>query len=581
MTRPWRSAAVTCLAACLLLVGCTTLPTSGDVHRRPTAVESGNPAVSFAPPGPGDGDPPLAIAKGFLLAMQANPLSTSVARSFLTTAAKSSWKPNQGTIVYEFSTFSQSGSTVTARLADAHRLDSRGGWLGGEAGQATLLPLHLVREHGQWRIANPANALVVPASYFQSRFVPFNLYFYDQSGRVLVPEQIYVPRGEQSATNLVRGLLAGPGGRLADVVRSAFPLRTNLDLSVGVSDSGVAEVPLSSDVLKLTPDELHRVFVQLAWTLGQVPGINRVRITVDQAPVPLPDGRSDVTVSEGREYDPEALAAGNPLLVDHGGRLQEYVSGSFKPVAGPFGRPGFSLRSFSQDVSGRLVAAVAANHRTVYVGPLAGSAAPSRVHTVYTGTDVLRPSYDMFGNLWLVDRTPSGAKVVLVAGGRARTVPVRGLSGRSVTAFSVARDGTRLVAAFASRGNPSLAITDLVRSDTGVLRTATPARPLPVLTPDLGPALDVAWESGTTLAVLSRPAKGRAQVSDLQVDGSPGDLTPSTTDVFRGEASQIVAPPSSAQRLYLIDTRDRMYGLSTAGSWARVPLTDVAAASYG
>ena len=118
-------------------------------------------------------------------------------------------------------------------------------------------------------------------------FARFNLYFYDQTGRVLLPDPVFIPRGEQTATNLVHGLLAGPGSTLAEVTRSALPSRTDLDLSVVVTESGVAEVPLSRDVLRATPGELSRAVDQLAWTLRQVPGIERVRITVGGAPVPL------------------------------------------------------------------------------------------------------------------------------------------------------------------------------------------------------------------------------------------------------------------------------------------------------
>ena len=51
----------------------------------------------------------------------------------------------------------------------------------------------------------------MPTSFFDRSFARFNLYFYDQTGRVLLPDPVFIPRGEQTATNLVRGLLAGPG----------------------------------------------------------------------------------------------------------------------------------------------------------------------------------------------------------------------------------------------------------------------------------------------------------------------------------------------------------------------------------
>ena len=59
---------------------------------------------------------------------------------------------------------------------------------------------------------------------------------------------MFIPRGEQTATNLVRGLLAGPGRPLDEISRSALPSRTALDLSVVVTESGVAEVPFPTVV---------------------------------------------------------------------------------------------------------------------------------------------------------------------------------------------------------------------------------------------------------------------------------------------------------------------------------------------
>ena len=55
--------------------------------------------------------------------------------------------------------------------------------------------------------------------------VPETFVFYDQTGRVLVPDPVFIPQGEQTATNLVRGLLAGPGRTISDVSRSALPSR--------------------------------------------------------------------------------------------------------------------------------------------------------------------------------------------------------------------------------------------------------------------------------------------------------------------------------------------------------------------
>ncbi len=79
-----------------------------------------------------------------------------------------------------------------------------------------------------------------------------------------------------------------------------------------------------------------RAVDQLAWTLRQVPGIERVRITVGGATVPLSGGRIDAPVTSGAEFD-----AGGPADAElwglRGGRVVDLrtTSGSARWPAGP------------------------------------------------------------------------------------------------------------------------------------------------------------------------------------------------------------------------------------------------------
>ena len=196
-----------CLALLsLVLCACSTLPVTGEVHTEPAgSEESDNQATYFTPPGPGPRDTPEQVVRGFLLAMQANPPSTAVARSFLTSRAKATWRPNEGTIVYDAATVQTVGGQVTAQFRRAQRVSNRGVWLDGTDSTTTTVQLSVVEERGHWRIDNPPNALAVPASYFSGLFVPYHLYWFDGTGTVLVPTTVYVPQGEETATILVRG----------------------------------------------------------------------------------------------------------------------------------------------------------------------------------------------------------------------------------------------------------------------------------------------------------------------------------------------------------------------------------------
>lgn len=580
-----RLRAATALALVALLCGCSTLPDSGAVNTRPAnAEEVTNRAPYFAPPGPTEGDSQEEIVRGFLLAMQANPQSTAVARSFLSSAARSTWRPSQGTIVYDAATVEATGETVaeqmSVRLRGAHRLSPEGAWLDGTEATTTTLSLTLVLEQGQWRIADPPNALAVPESYFASLFVPFDLFFLDRTGTVLVPSKVYVPRGDRTASNLVRGLLAGPPPDLREVAVSAFPAQDDL-LSVVVSDAGIAEVPLGSGVLDLAPADLNRLVVQLTWTLRQVPGINRLRITVDGAPVPLSAGRTDVSIGEGSDFDP--LVSPEPdLLAISGGRVVRDDGGSGAPVGGPFGQNGFALRSLAWNASDHVLAAVSGNGRQVFVAPDRGARSPSRVRRLLSGaTDLLRPTYDRFGGLWVVDATSDGAVVHLLEDDRDRVVPVRGISGRAVSAMTVTRDGTRLVATLADGPTPTVLVSILVRDPAGRVVRAAPARTLQVSGADLGPALDVAQNGATSVAVLTRPPSGADQIVLVELDGSPGPQPPpGSLGLVLGELTGIVASPDPTLALRLMNSEGALLTYTETGRWSRAVLTGVVAATY-
>jgi hypothetical protein len=563
-----------------VLSACATLPESGPVHRQ-AADQPDRPqdAPYFNPPGPAKDGSPAAIVSGFLLAMQANPLSTSVARTFLTERARTSWKPNRGTIAYEAVTVQQTTQGADVRLADTHHLDARGGWLGGAPGRTETLHIQLISEKGQWRIDNPVNALVVLTSFFDRSFARFNLYFYDQTGRVLLPDPVFIARGEQTATNLVRGLLAGPGSSLSEVSRSALPSRTDLDLSVIVTESGVAEVPLSRDVLRATPQELSRAVDQLAWTLRQVPGIERVRITVAGAPVPLSGGRIDAPVTSGSEFDAAGPASAE-LWGLRGGRVVDLKTAEGTATTGPLGRPGYSMRSIAVSESPRRIAAVSGNGTTVFVAPAEGGDASTPVaRPVVGGTDILRPSYDMFGDLWLIDRTANGARVMVVRGNQVRRIPIPGVTGASVSAFSVARDGSRLAVVYAGSRAPSVRVTDILRTDEGIVSGAGRTRTFAAGGRDAIRLADVGWRDPGTLAVLSRTSAETSQVSYISADSSP--VAPELTEpsVFRGAAQSMVIVPNLNLPLRVITPDQRLYTLSSNGNWPRTD-SRIAAATY-
>jgi hypothetical protein len=560
------------------LAGCTTLPDSGAVHTRADS-DAADQVPYFSPPGPVRGADPASVVDGFLLAIQANPPSTAVARSFLADEAKATWKPVQGTTVYDNSVLSADGSEVRARLTGAHQLDQRGGWLGGSTSTTADLGFSLVQQHGDWRIVNPPASLPVPISYFRSLYAPYTLYFYDRTGTVLVPTRVYLPRGEQIASNLVRGLLAGPGPDLARWTRSAVRPGTGLEGSVLTNEDGLAEVPFGPEIQRLSAPDLHRLVVQLAWTLRQVPGITALRVSADGVAITAPGGAAEVNLSGGLEYDPVSAPSTEALALD-GGRVVRLGNGGPVPVDGPLGRAGFSLRSVAGSVGSHRIAAVSGNGVRLYVAPDVGATGATKVRPVLdAGTDLLRPEYDRFGRLWVLDATRAGAVVHVLAGGRDRVVPVPGITGRRVGSFFVTRDGARLVAATTGPDNPSLLVAGIMRAGAAgaVVKVLRAAR-VDVPGVDLGTVLDVGQDSATTAAVLTRSASGTRRIITVELDGSPGDQGGTPDPVSDPLVSLLVDPDPDLPRR-AVSADGRLLELSGTGQWLRVA-SDVLTASY-
>jgi hypothetical protein len=307
-----------------------------------------------------------------------------------------------------------------------------------------------------------------------------------------------------------------------------------------------------------------------------------MRITVDGVPVPLSDGRTDASVRTGDAYDP-LLASRRDLLAISDGRVILDDAERGEPIGGPFGETGFALRSLAWNARGRLIAAVTANGRKVLVAPDRGGRSPNRVRSVLDdGTDVLRPSFDRFGELWLIDRTEQGAEVHVVRNERDRVVQVPGISGRRVNAFTLTSDGTALVAALGGTAGPTVQVSMLVRDANGRLQDALPARTLQA-DADLGPARDVAQNSATSVALLTRPATGPQRIVFLELDGSPGPGLPDGEEppqTVPGTVEALMASPDPTLALRVVTADQRLFRLDGTGQWVPSALERITTATY-
>lgn len=547
------------LAALAVLTGCTSLPESGQVEVLPeSSVVDPEAGFPYEPRPPQPGESPTEIVRHFLDAMTANPITTSVARQFLTEQARDQWRPDAGIITYADLGTPIGGTQIRVGLMGAHRIDAGGRWAGAVDPEESVLDFELVTEDGEWRIDDLPDAMVVPDNWFNDRYVQKNLHFFDPSGRILVPEPVFVPRGGQGATSLVRGLLRGPAEGLGGVQQSFVPSGLSLDVLVPDPADGFTEVALTGEVPALDRATVDLMVAQFAWTLRQVPDLIEFRLTLNGTPLGASGVAADVSVLRGEPYAPtfasgwtEAFAIRDDRLVNVSARGVTEAEGEHQPA---------DWRSFAVDLQASRIAWVEGNGRQVGLAPLNGSLAPSRL---LSGTDLLKPAWDHTGTVWLLDRTSSGAKVFASSGEGAREIRVPGVSGKRVKDFLVSRDGSRIVALVGGRSDRVVSAR-IVRGG-GQLRATAPTQVW--ADPDEGLSLHaLGWRSPTDVLVVRRLGPELSQVVRRSVDGSDrvagGDVS---TELVRDKVVELVSSPVADQPAWVVGADGDLHVVASTG----------------
>lgn len=538
------------LVLCFAVTGCVNLPTSGPVE---TAEGSGDQVLERAADidarPPQKGASPAQVAVGFLDAMTAWPIQTSIAKEFLTSDAADRWDPDAGTIVYsDYSPPTESDGGVRISLTSADRLDGSGGWRGPLTAAELSLDLQVVREDGEFRIANPPNALVVPTAWFQQRFRQVSLYFLDPVAETLVPEPVFVPIGAQLATSLVSALLAGPPEGLDRVVRSVVPPELSVELSVPVSEAGVARVDLVGDAPPLAPEAVELLYAQFAWTLRQDPSISAFRVRIGDEDITPAAGSSTYDVRDAGEFGPAGAGATSLLFGLLDGALLSGTPSGLAAVDGPFGSGDFLLKRFAVSPDGNTAAGVTGDGGRLLVGGVQGGDAPRVL--LAGGADLRRPTWDVARRLWVLDRTAAGARVLTGNAEELTEIDVPGVSGSDVRHLAVSRDGTRLASVVRSDDGDRVLTSRVVISPRGqVLSVQEPT----VVRPAAGVRIaDLAWSDPVQLSVLTPAAAGDLfEVSSFPANG--GFLEDvAVTVVLRGTVRGLAASPSDGRTMFAV-----------------------------
>lgn len=540
------------LLAATLLSGCLSVPDSGPVRELPTA--SATPdreSFPLNPRPPRPGEQPADVISGFLDAMLATPLSTMVAREYLQSDYASTWDPSRRIITYAGRRPVEGTASATVDLTGANWLDDRGAWQGPLGGHDATLAFSLAREDGEWRITKAPDALIVPNQWFRTRFAQHTLYFFDPTGRFLVPEPIFTPTGSQLASSLVSSLLLGPSQRNRDVDRTFLPAVSD-GVSVPVNDH-TAHINITGSNGAQSAHAPQLMAAQLAWTLRQDPAVSRITLTIDGRPVRFPDSGATFSTSSGMQYDPNGFAAGTDLFAVRDGAVVSSSDGeSFSGVSGAWSGT-HPISAITVDPTENHAVAVTADRRGLLVGPLVGKGGVVTEAPI-SGHRLLRPAWDLAGRIWVVDQTRAGAEVSYrtLGGGAGRgfaTIRVPGVTGENVRRFLVSRDGTRLVAVIRGPAADRVVVSRLAANAAGVVTSASPAVTVPYPAQGSVRIADIAWRSPTTVAAV-RQLAGHAIINDLSLDGAT-DVLSSPPRSLVNVVSQLVGSPVAGTGLYV------------------------------
>lgn len=538
-------------ALALLASGCVGIPDEGPVVEAESDARRGEQLGYYNdPPGPARGEPATDIVKHFLDAQAAIPLQTNTAKEFLTSEESATWRPQRRIITYDAASFPQGSNLVTVELDGAHMLDSRGSWRGPVAADRTELSFRMTRVDGEWRISDAPDALVVPSTWFDRAYRRVSLFFMDPTARILVPEPVYVPRGDSLASELVEGLLAGPVVRSPGIERSFLPPGLEVDLSVTVTAGGIAEVPLVGGVSMPTEEDAALLVAQLARTLAQDSTLTGFRVTIDGEPLTLPDGAAPFGMDQGEALDPAGSRATSMLFGLRDGRLVSGTPDSLEVTPGPMGESEVGVRSVGVTLDGSRVAGVLSGGDAVQVTDVR-TAGAEMVQVSSGATDFAPPVWDDAERLWLLDRAPGGAQISVVDGERVREIEVRGVSGRRVSHLLVSRDGSRLVAVIDRRGRDRVVVSRLQYDARGRAQGGTPAREIAWEDQAGLSVVDIGWSSPTSIVVAHRLGGDLFQVRTLSVDGAPAGL-PGVAVTVRQRPRMLATSPRPTDPLYVL-----------------------------
>lgn len=519
-----RRAAV--LAASLALVlsgsGCAIIPMGGTPASYRDVVKGDplrKPYVRVIAMPPRKEWSPRQVVAGFLAAMAAVDDSRyAVARQYLVEEVARTWRPEVGVTIYDKGTLDAqppaedtTESIVTLKGTVTGAIDIEGKYRAEATPQGRALeqPFRLVKQPQGWRITQVPDGLLLSEDDVRRSYRSVKLYYLDHRREGLVADEVRIPvdPSVDFAESMLRRLLEGPTSTLSDAVTNALPAGTEL-LGISTEDDRIIVDLNSAATNAISADRggVEAMAAQIGWTLDQLTERWEIEIRVNGEPF-YPGGSSLlVRYDDYGRYDPWLSPERKPVYLVRDGALHVLANeGEPEPVPGVAGRAdavGPDVAISGSDAA--RVAMLSEDRRSINVAELAPTGQWARW---ITGTDLTRPSWDRYDNLWTVDRVGKRESRVLRHDGTRQTrVAAPWLEAVGVREMRVARDGVRVAAIVEDEQGVHVRVgTILVKGSE--IRMVNPRT---VLTAVEGEEIvDIVWRDATTLLVLTGGKAGR------------------------------------------------------------------------
>ena len=518
----------------LVLSGCSTLPSASDPH----VLRSFSPQPEVDPAvGPTPGQEADLLVREFYAAAAIPSSDYSAARSFLTPEAAQSWNPEESMRIVDLIELT---SQNTSR-ADQRAFTVRGSVIGSIASGGSYVPensgyettIRMDKVDNEWRITDLPDGVVFERTELRNHYQPLPVYFYRQTGSVLVTDRRWLFGSQNSLdAQLIALLLAGPSTRLAPATTNVVPDDAAF---IGV-ENGVYNF---AGMQNMSPDDRLRFAAELVWTLSHAGIQEPYTVTADGAP--LVENLESMTTDDFAEYNPRvASKTVAPLYALHEGNILQVSSNAAEPVPGSLGESG-NIESADITADGVIAAVRREGDESRFIfGDIEGE-----IEEGQKSETISRPTFENAGHAaWTVVngdevmrivRSPQTGEVTTT---RVITTELDSIQGE-ISVIRLSNSGAQ--AAMIIGGEVYIGVVERERSgDFRLTNVYNPASELG------GTALSLDWQADGSLVVGTSTQE--APVWRVEQDGSSVSILPSGNITI-----PVVSIAASPSTLYITD----------------------------